>query len=67
MQTIEVSDNLYKEILAHRRGDESISKGIERTFKQDRPGKKSKALQEIDEIREGKFYTRMEVEGAPEN
>lgn len=33
MQTIEISDKLYKEILAHRHGEESISKVIERNFK----------------------------------
>ena len=33
MQTIEISDKLYKEIIAHRQGDESISKVIERNFK----------------------------------
>jgi len=64
MQTIEISDELYKEILTHRQGKESISKTIERKFKQEKPGKKSKALQEIDEIRKGKFYTRTQVEDA---
>jgi len=64
MQTIEISDKLYKEILAHRQGDEPISKVIERKFKQEEPEKKSKALQEIDEIRKGKFYTRTQVEKA---
>ena len=33
MQTIEISDKLYKEILAHKQGQESISKVIERNFK----------------------------------
>ena len=59
MQTIEISD---KTILAHRHGKESISKTIERKFKQKRPEKESEALQEIDEIRKGKFYTRTQVE-----
>jgi predicted CopG family antitoxin len=64
MQTIEISDKLYKKILAHRHGEESISKTIERKFKQEKPEKKSKALQEIDEIRKGKFYIRTQVEEA---
>ncbi len=58
MQTIEISD---KTILAHRHGEESISKTIERKFKQEKPEKESKALQEIDEIRKDKFHTRTEV------
>ena len=59
MQAIEISD---KTILAHRHGKESINKTIERKYKQKRPEKESKALQEIDEIRKGKFYTRTQVE-----
>ena len=42
MQTIEISD---KAILAHRHGEESVSKTIERKFKQEKPEKESKALQ----------------------
>lgn len=60
MQTIEISDKLYQEILAHRKGRESISKVIERNFKPE----KSRALQELEEIKKGKFYTRSQVEEA---
>lgn len=58
METIEISDKLYKEILAHRQGRESISKVIERNFKPE----KSTALQELEGIGKGKFYTRTQIE-----
>ncbi|WP_157202296.1 hypothetical protein [Methanoplanus limicola] len=69
MQTIEITDKLYKEIIAQRKGGESISKVIERNWRSNESeytlqstDNKSEALQEINEIRKGKFYTRTQVE-----
>lgn len=64
MQTIEISDKLYKEILAHRQGKESISRVIERNFKP----KKSQLEKDIDKLdaeirasKKTKTYTSAQV------
>jgi len=48
MQTIEVSDTIYQEILSHRRGRESISKTLERELK---PARKCARVAELERLR----------------
>ena len=48
MQTIEVSDTIYQEILSRRKGRESISKTLERELK---PVKKCAAADELERLR----------------
>ncbi|MDD4126567.1 MAG: hypothetical protein PHV39_02630 [Methanomicrobium sp.] len=63
MQEIKISDSIYNEILSRKKGRESISKTLERELKPvKKEVNKSKALQELDEIKKGKFYTRTQVE-----
>ncbi len=47
MQTIEVSDTIYQEILSHRKGRESISKTLERELK---PVKKCAIVAELERL-----------------
>jgi len=48
MQTIEVSDTIYQEILSRRRGRESISKTLERELK---PARKCARVAELERLR----------------
>mgnify|MGYP007009152663 FL=1 len=48
MQTIEVSDTIYQEIISRRKGRESISKILERELK---PVKKCAAADELERLR----------------
>lgn len=48
MQTIEVSDTIYQEILSRRKGRESISKTLERELK---PVKKCARVAELEGLR----------------
>ncbi|WFN37631.1 hypothetical protein L1994_04375 [Methanomicrobium antiquum] len=64
MQTIEISDKLYKEILAHKQGQESISKVIERNFKPEKSQLENdinKLDAEIRASRKSKKYTSAQV------
>ena len=47
MQTIEVSDTIYQEILSRRKGRESISKTLERELK---PVKKCAIVAELERL-----------------
>jgi len=60
MQTIEVSDSAYNEIMSRRIGREAISKTIVRELKPVQT--KSKALEEIERIKKGKYYSLDEAE-----
>ena len=64
MQTIEISDKLYQEILVHRRGKESINKVIERNFKPEK-SQPERDIEKLDaEIRaskNSKKYTSAQV------
>lgn len=48
MQTIEVSNTIYQEILSRRKGRESISKTLERELK---PVKKCARVAELERLR----------------
>ena len=50
MQTIEVSDSIYKEILSRRKGRESISKTLERELKPASASRNETNVKKVDDM-----------------
>jgi negative regulator of replication initiation len=65
MQTIEVSDSMYKEILSRRKGRESISKTLERELKPTSASRNETNVKKVDdmvrETNKEKTYTSKEL------
>lgn len=59
MQTLEVSDAVYNEIISRRIGREAISKTIQRELK---PAKKCAVCEELELLSKEPHYTADEVE-----
>ena len=59
MQTIEVSDAVYSDIMSRRIGREAISTTLRREL---RPLPGCKALQDIERVKKGKYYSLDDAE-----